>query len=138
MDPTTWAQDVLRCRLCETPGPPLYCDICHIHLCTTCEGEHILDETKEHKVVPFKMRTSSTICTKHSSKICELYCEQCDIALCVRCVSSKEHKGHEFFDMAKVLNRQKEVLERDLHELEKYIYPRYQNTAATLFFRKLI
>lgn len=54
MYPKTWAQDVLRCHLCKTPGPPLYCDICHVHLCTFW-GEHILDETKEHKVVPFKM-----------------------------------------------------------------------------------
>lgn len=138
MDPRTWAQDVLRCCLCETPGH--LCDICYIHLCSPCGGEHILYETKEHKVVPFKMRASSTICTKHSSKLCELHCEQCDIAICVQCVSSKEHKGHEFVDMAKVLNRQREVLKRDLHELEKYtsIDPRYQKLPLLSFFRKLI
>lgn len=135
MNPRCSAQDVLRCHLCETPGPPLYCDICYVHLCTTCGGQHILDET-EHKVVPFKMRGSSTVCPKHSSKICELNCEQCDILICVQCASSKEHQGHEFVDMAKTLKRRKKVLERDLHELENYIYPRYQNTAATLLVQK--
>lgn len=135
MNPRCSAQDVLRCHLCETPGPPLYCDICYVHLCTTCGGQHILDET-EHKVVPFKMRGSSTVCPKHSSKICELNCEQCDIPICVQCASSKEHQGHEFVDMAKTLKRRKKVLERDLHELENYIYPRYQKTAVTLLVQK--
>lgn len=120
-----WAQDVLRCRLCEVPGPPMYCDTCHVHLCKACEGQHILDETKEHKVMPFKMQGSSSVCTKHFSKICDIYCEQCDIAVCVQCVSSKEHKGHTVFDMTKTLKRQKKVLEKDLHELEKHIYPKY-------------
>nr|XP_034331622.1 uncharacterized protein LOC117690903 [Crassostrea gigas] len=129
MDRCTWAQDVLRCHLCETTGPPMYCDICHIYLCKACVGEHITDESKEHSVVSLKNRGSTTSypkCSIHKTKQCELHCIQCDIPICVQCVSSNKHLGHTQVDILEYLNTLKEALQRDLKELEKSIYPRYQ------------
>eukprot|EP00105_Crassostrea_gigas_P035460 XP_019919608.1 PREDICTED: tripartite motif-containing protein 72-like [Crassostrea gigas] len=126
MDPRTWAQDVLRCHLCATPGPPMYCDICHIHLCKACVGEHLSDESKDHKVVPFKKRGFAPECLNHSKKLCELYCEHCNIFICLECVSSGEHLGHKQVELLKSLEAKKEVLQKDLQELEKLIYPKYQ------------
>eukprot|EP00105_Crassostrea_gigas_P009946 XP_011425071.1 PREDICTED: uncharacterized protein LOC105326633 [Crassostrea gigas] len=136
MDRRTWAQDVLRCHLCETPGPPMYCDICHIHLCKACVGEHLSDESKEHKVVTLKNRGFIPECSKHSKKLCELYCEQCNIPICVQCVSSGEHIGHKQVEILKTLQSKKDSLQRDLDELEKLIYPKYQEIVSNIPVQK--
>ncbi|XP_034332946.2 E3 ubiquitin-protein ligase TRIM71 [Magallana gigas] len=132
MDRRSWAQDVLRCRLCGTPGPPMYCDICHIHLCKACVGEHLSDESKDHKVVPFKKRVLNPICLKHSTQLCDLHCKQCNIPICVECVSSDEHLGHKMVGILKIVEKKKEALQRDLQELENTIYPKYREMASNI------
>ncbi|XP_065928092.1 E3 ubiquitin-protein ligase TRIM71-like [Magallana gigas] len=136
MDRRTWAQDVLRCHLCETPGPPMYCDICHIHLCVACVGKHLLDESKEHKVVPFKKRGLNPKCSKHSTQLCDLHCEHCDIPICLECVSSNEHLGHKQVGNLKILDTKREALKKDLQELENTIYPKYQEIASNIPVQK--
>ena len=136
MDPRFSAQDVLRCDLCETSVPSMYCDICHIKLCIPCVGVHLSDRSKEHKVVPFEERGSTTKCTKHRNKICELHCEQCNIPICTLCVSSMEHKSHRVVDSLKSLTTKREIIKKDLQELKKDIFPYYQTTVSNISGQK--
>lgn len=128
MDPEYSLQDVLRCHLCETPGPHLHCDICKTQLCKACEKTHLADESKEHKVVSFKLRGQSTLCKKHCSKLCDCYCKKCDILFCNICASSRKHRRHEIFNAAN-LEQRKVIIRKDLQELENSIFPRYQEIA---------
>lgn len=139
MDPHHRAQDVLRCKLCETSVPPFYCDTCTINLCEVCVGEHLLDESKEHIVMPIKQRgftSNYPTCLYHSMKICELHCEHCDIPVCVLCISSQKHQFHDVTDIKNTLERKKNVLKIDLEEYEKYIYPKYQEIASSISEQK--
>lgn len=137
MNSSRGKQDVLRCDLCETSMPLLHCDICHVNLCKPCVGEHALDETKEHKIVPFKKRGSTPKCLKHSSKICELHCEQCDCPICALCVSSFDHEHHFKVDIFKKFEENKAALQKDIQELENLIYPKYQDIVSEVpIYRK--
>lgn len=129
-------QDVLRCHICESPSPPLFCGICHLHLCKVCVGEHILDESTEHKVVPINKREFTTKCPKHSTKICELHCKECNTSICATCASSEEHRGHAFVEILEYFESQKKVIQKDLDELETSILPKYQVNALSIPVQK--
>ncbi|XP_052707949.1 uncharacterized protein LOC128183109 isoform X2 [Crassostrea angulata] len=135
MDPRSSAQDVVRCDVCDTPVPPLHCDFCQTNLCKACVGEHMLDLSKKHQVVPFHDRRSTPnypICQKHSLKQCELHCEQCDIPICALCVSSKSHENHEKMDIISYFKRKKHDLQTDLQELDKTVIAKYQEIASNI------
>lgn len=107
MDHQHSAQDVLRCHLCKTPACPLYCDSCHMHLCTACVGNILSRNLKNTKLFFLKCEglRSTTKCQKHLSKVCQPFCEQCDIPICAHRVSSREHHTHTVVDIAKGLER---------------------------------
>lgn len=107
MDSEYSLQDVVRCHLCEHSVPHLHCVICKIHLCKDCESGHLSDTTKEHKMVPFKYRRSIPKCQNHSTKICELYCKQCNTPICAYCVSSEEHQGHAVEKVLTIIEKKK-------------------------------
>ncbi|XP_022301440.2 uncharacterized protein LOC111109560 [Crassostrea virginica] len=132
MEPQCSLQDVIRCDLCETPMPPKHCVICHIHLCEACVGKHLSDKSKEHYIVPFKLRESISTCLKHSTKICKTLCEECNVLICATCNSSREHKHHKKDDILKVVTEKEELIRKDLQELEKSITLMYQEAATNI------
>nr|XP_022304814.1 E3 ubiquitin-protein ligase TRIM71-like [Crassostrea virginica]XP_022304815.1 E3 ubiquitin-protein ligase TRIM71-like [Crassostrea virginica] len=135
MDPKHSTQDIVRCDLCETSDPPMCCDICHINLCKACVGVHLSDDSRDHKVVPFHKR-GSTInypkCQLHSPKICELHCKHCNIPICASCVSSGDHDQHKKIDILKTLKTKKELIKKDLKELNNFICPKFQQAASEI------
>lgn len=129
-------QDVVRCHICETPNPALHCEMCNTHLCKDCEKNHLSERRTEHKVVPFYLRGCIKKCTKHSTKICERYCEHCDFPVCEECTHFEDHNSHELIDVVEKLEIQKQFLQKDVHELERKIYSKYQEKASNILLQK--
>lgn len=78
MDPRYSAQDAVRCILCKTSVAPMYCEVCHMHMCKDCVEKHVSDSSKVHNVVSLKQYLTSLKypkCKKQSIKQCELHCE---------------------------------------------------------------
>nr|XP_034327219.1 uncharacterized protein LOC117689688 [Crassostrea gigas]XP_034327220.1 uncharacterized protein LOC117689688 [Crassostrea gigas] len=139
MDPRNSAQDVARCTLCQDSVAPMYCEVCHIHLCKDCVEKHFSDSSKVHNVVPLKQYLTTLNYPKyrkHPTKQCELHCEQCDIPICVQCISSKKHLGHIQVDILTTFESKTEKLQKDLQELEKFICPKYQESASIITVQK--
>ncbi|XP_065926156.1 E3 ubiquitin-protein ligase TRIM71-like [Magallana gigas] len=139
MDPRNSAQDVVRCTLCQYSVAPMYCEVCHIHLCKDCVEKHFPDSSKVHNVVPLKQYLTTLNypkCRKHPTKQCELHCEQCDIPVCAQCISSKKHLGHIQVDILKTFESKTEQLQKDFQELEKFIYPKYKEIASNIPVQK--
>lgn len=135
MDPSCSAQDVVRCTLCTSSVAPMFCEVCDINLCKDCIEKHLSDSSKVHKVVSLKQCLATLNypkCGKHEAMRCELHCEQCNISICVQCISSKEHKNHDIVDILKYFESKKEVLHNDLKELEESIFPNYQDIASKI------
>lgn len=116
MDSIHNTKNVFLCNLCKIAGPALHCDMCQIHICTTCVGEHLSDDAREHNVVPLTMKGSTVLCKKHSTKICELHCEQCGSPICALCVSSDKHEKHKKVEIWKKIEKKKEDLHKDLQD----------------------
>lgn len=138
MDPRYSAQDVVLCTLCQTSVAPMYCEVCHIHLCKDCVENHLSDSSQVHKVVSLKQYWATLNypkCRKHPTKQCELHCEECDVPICSLCISG-EHLRHKPVDISEIINEKKDNLQRELEELEKFILPRYEEIASNLSVQK--
>uniref|UniRef100_K1QUR3 Tripartite motif-containing protein 2 n=1 Tax=Magallana gigas TaxID=29159 RepID=K1QUR3_MAGGI len=72
----------------------------------------------------------------HPTQLCDLHCEQCNIPICLECVSSGEHLGHKQVGILKILDTKKEALKKDLQELENSIYPKYQEIESNILVQK--
>ena len=136
MDPMYSLQDVIRCDLCETPVPPKHCDICHIHLCESCSLIHLLDQSKDHYIVPFILQGITPKCTKHSTEVCKQLCTTCHIPVCKICVVSSEHEQHKKEDILILFETKKKLMQEDLQDLEKSIYPRYQEASTRILVQR--
>ena len=93
-----WDQDVILCELCDKPTQQ-FCNSCQVSRCDTCVKRH-RDQVMSliHEIVPFLDRKIQLVCPEcqhHPGQRCEEICLQCSEPVCLKCIISVPHKGHE-------------------------------------------
>ncbi|XP_078328794.1 uncharacterized protein LOC111111012 [Crassostrea virginica] len=126
---TSWAQDVITCNLCEKAAQQ-FCNSCQVSLCETCVKKH-RDEFKAlpHDIVPFLDRKIQVVfpeCQEHSGQRCEVNCKDCNKPVCVKCIVSGNHKGHDVEELTETHENKIRKIKSDTEEMKAKLIPKYQ------------
>ncbi|XP_061182726.1 E3 ubiquitin-protein ligase Midline-1-like [Saccostrea echinata] len=129
---TSQAQELITCDLCVKPVQQ-FCNSCQVGLCEDCINKHVKSlKSMKHDIVPFTKRTVQLVfpqCTSHSHQRCEVHCQQCDVPVCIKCLTGPKHKGHEFHDMADIIATNREKIKKETEKIEAFIK---KNTAQEI------
>nr|XP_034306141.1 uncharacterized protein LOC117682518 isoform X2 [Crassostrea gigas] len=108
-----------------------YCNDCHIPMCEQCRDEHQKNKkTKNHEVVPYKQRKRPLPvekCKIHPTRNIELLCEECQIPICPKCATTKEHRGHVFTDLETVFAEKCSLCHVEITKIRSYFEPTSQD-----------
>jgi hypothetical protein len=81
---------------------------------------------QQHDIVHFKDRKMAfPECKDHSKQRCEIYCEQCDVPVCTKCIIGP-HKGHDAVELSEAIETKKQEIKKEIQEIESVIIPRYK------------
>ncbi|XP_062569816.1 uncharacterized protein LOC134231866 [Saccostrea cucullata] len=120
---TSQAQELITCELCAKHIQQ-FCNNCQVGLCEDCINKHVKSlKSMKHDIVPFTKRTVQLVfpqCTSHSHQRCEAHCQQCDVPVCIKCLTG-QHKGHVFEDMDKIIAMKREKIKQETGQVEGII-----------------
>ncbi|XP_052677259.1 uncharacterized protein LOC128158446 [Crassostrea angulata] len=108
-----------------------YCNDCHHPMCEQCRDEHQKNrKTMNHELVLYKQRKRQLPmqkCKIHPTKDIDLLCEECQIPLCSKCATTKEHRGHVFTDLEMVFAEKCSSCNAEITKIRSYFEPTSQN-----------
>ncbi|XP_070551127.1 tripartite motif-containing protein 2-like [Ptychodera flava] len=79
-----------------------YCTVCDQLQCQECQNRHMkITVTRNHTMVPIEEYHSTpknllrpANCSRHSGHQVQMYCETCQVAVCMECILSEHQGGH--------------------------------------------
>ncbi|XP_056015628.1 uncharacterized protein LOC125675254 [Ostrea edulis] len=125
----THGQYVIECDLCKQLVS-FFCRRCGVNLCDPCVPVHLRIKSKTgHDVVDYASRegVDTSTCDSHPQNECSVYCQTCDVPICLVCVSIK-HKSHEMSELSEKIDElmktimvENKRLQKHKNELEKIL-----------------
>lgn len=87
---------IKQCSQCQG-DIEYHCRKCRENLCPSCKRTHTLSlDTKDHDVTLYRERFNSCynleMCGTHPNQLYEMYCETCNLPVCVLCEQHRHHK----------------------------------------------
>ena len=102
-----------------------FCIECQQHMCKRCLKFHrSMNSSKAHQVIPIGSKSTATmeavqypgtICALHKGKGIEIYCLECQVAVCTICFITK-HNRHECSDIQSVAEDLKKRIRSNIEE----------------------
>nr|XP_022339912.1 uncharacterized protein LOC111134801 [Crassostrea virginica]XP_022339913.1 uncharacterized protein LOC111134801 [Crassostrea virginica] len=115
---------------CQENGQ-FYCNACHHSLCEQCRDEHKKSpNTKNHEIVLYRHRKHQLPvekCKDHPTRNIDIFCKQCQIALCSKCSTMEEHNGHKFDDLEDIYAEKYALWQGEFSKIQKYFLPTSQD-----------
>ena len=96
------SDDTMKCEICSKREATKFCVDCSQDMCDSCLEPHSkLRSSQSHKVITQTEKTFSAVytraclsyCEKHTDKPLELYCNDCQLVICIKCFAL-DHKTH--------------------------------------------
>ena len=118
------AQDAVRCSLCSEVVV-VHCKSCDVNLCGQCVNTHIdRNRSLKHEILPFTSElfdpeAEVQKCKDHPKQPCDLYCQDCDVPICSRCLTGN-HKRHGAVDLEEICTTTRTMVKEDLEELKNF------------------
>ncbi|XP_062571073.1 tripartite motif-containing protein 2-like [Saccostrea cucullata] len=132
MDISRTAQHFLECGIedCER-NCEFYCNPCHQRLCKQCSEEHLKSpENKNHEVVLYQQRKRQLPvekCKIHPTKDVDMFCEECQVPVCSKCVTMGDHERHRFVDLETVYAEKFTLFQKEISKIHEYFLPTSQD-----------
>ncbi|XP_078328825.1 uncharacterized protein LOC144623852 [Crassostrea virginica] len=126
---TSCAQDVITCDLCNKAAQQ-FCNNCQVSLCSNCVSKHTeAFKSMSHEIAPFLDRKTKLVlpeCNEHSGQRCEVNCKECNTPLCLKCIVSGSHKGHDVEELTETHEKKILKIKSDTKEIQAKLIPTYQ------------
>ncbi|XP_022306140.2 uncharacterized protein LOC111112704 [Crassostrea virginica] len=111
---------------CQMNGQ-FYCNVCHRPLCEQCRDEHLkCADTKIHEIVLYRHRKHQLPvekCKLHPTRNIDIFCKECQIPLCSKCSTSKEHNRHTFDDLEEIYAEKYKCQQSEFAKIQRYFLP---------------
>ncbi|XP_022341640.1 uncharacterized protein LOC111135665 [Crassostrea virginica] len=111
---------------CQKNGQ-FYCNDCHRPLCEQCRDDHLKGpKTKIHEIVLYRHRKQQLPvekCELHPTRNIDMFCKECQIPLCSKCSTRKEHHGHKFDDLEEIYAEKYALQQTEFSKIQKYFLP---------------
>ncbi|XP_078310465.1 uncharacterized protein LOC111136171 isoform X2 [Crassostrea virginica] len=111
---------------CQKNGE-FYCNNCHRVLCEQCRDEHLKSpKTKSHEIVLYQHRKQQLPvekCELHPTRTIDMFCRECNIPLCSKCSTMKEHHTHTFDDLEDIYSEKYAAWQGEFSKIQKHFLP---------------